>query len=122
MAGKKSIRRLDLTTVIRWPREINSTNDNATNRTANSASNSVNNNLNASNGVATGNAEGHATGQTLNGAHHLPHTAYGSAQTSATPTANSDHRNHSDPAYSITDSNHSETSTGIVRSVHELQK
>jgi hypothetical protein len=50
--------------------EINSTNDNATNRTANSASNSVNNNLNASNGVATGNAEGHATGQTLNGAHH----------------------------------------------------
>lgn len=101
--------------------EINSTNDNATNRTANSASNSVNNNLNARNGLATGNAEGH-TGQTLNGAHHLPHTAYGSAQTSATPTANSDHRNHSAPAYSITDSNHSETSTGIVRSVHELQK
>jgi hypothetical protein len=40
--------------------EINSANDNATNRTANSASNSVNNNLNAGNGVATGNAEGHA--------------------------------------------------------------
>jgi len=92
--------------------EINRANDDATNRIPNSSSN----------GVSTGNAEGHAPGQTLNSAHQLPHTAYGSAQTSATPTANSDHRKHSDHAYSIADSNHSDSSTGIVQSVHELQK